>query len=118
MEFLKKFFGKPEKKSPDDSEQAVIVYLKGSGLPSEVYDRYDLSTIEDKLSEVLESENLGDVDGNEVGPEGATIYMYGADADRLFGGVEAILREYPLCAGARVVIRNGPPGAVQKEVIL
>ncbi len=99
-------------------EQAVLVYLRGCGLPERVYEECDLATLEDKLIEVIERAELGEFDGNEVGVGGATLFMYGADAEKLFAGVEAVLRSYPLCRGARVVIRYGGPGSQQREVQL
>ena len=53
-----------------------------------------------------------------LGPTETTLFMYGPDAERLFAGVEATLRAYPLCRGARVVIRRGGPGAATREVRL
>jgi hypothetical protein len=99
-------------------EQAVLVYLDSTGLPERVYEECDLATIEDQLSEIIERDQLGEFDGNEVGPAGATLFMYGPDAERLFAAVEATLRAYPLCQNARVVVRRGAPGSSQREVTL
>jgi hypothetical protein len=98
------------------SEQAVLVYLDGVVLRSRTYD--DLYTLEDQLIAVIEREALGEFDGNEIGEEGAVIFMYGPDAERLYAGVEATLRSCPLCEGARVVVRFGGPGASQRELAL
>ena len=97
-------------------EEAVLVHLDMAGLPMEVYEAHDLATLEDRLIEAIEGEGLGEFDGNEVGQGQATLFMYGPDAERLFAGVETILREYPLCRGARVEIRRGSPGAPAREV--
>ena len=104
--------------APEPPQQAVLVYLDGTGLPEHVYEECGLATIEDMLIEVIDREELGEFDGNEVGPDTVTLFMYGPDAERLFGGIEATLREYPLCQRARVVIRQGAPGAPQREVTL
>jgi hypothetical protein len=96
----------------------VIVHLDCTGLPEHVYQQYDLATIEDRLIKVIKRDQLGELDGNEVGPDEATLYMYGPDAERLFAGIESTLREYPLCQGARVEIRRGAPGAPLREVRL
>lgn len=105
----------PAQRSP---QQAVLVHLDGTGLPEHVYQDCDLATIEDRLIEVIERERLGEFDGNEMGATEATLYMYGPDAERLFAGIESTLRAYPLCQGARVVIRRGAPGAEQREIRL
>ena len=119
MSIFKRIFGKKSLDRPSAGpEQAVLVHLDGSGLPDHIYDEYDLSTIEDRLIDVIEREGLGEFDGNEVGPGETTLYMYGPDAERLFAGIEQTMRTYPLCQGARVEIRRGGPGAEQREVRL
>lgn len=119
MSIFGNLFGKKAAHSAQiPPEQAVIVYLDGTDLPAEVYQNCDLATIEDRLTEVIERDGLGEFDGNEVGPTEAILFMYGPDAERLFSGVEQTLRDYPLCKGARVLIRRGKPGAEQREIIL
>jgi len=107
-----------QKKKPVAPEQAVIVRLRGSSLPDEVYEKYDISTLEDQLREAIEKKKLGEFDGNEFGPQETVLYMYGPDAEQLFAGVESVLRAYPLCKEGVAVIRRGPPGAPQREVNL
>lgn len=120
MSFFKRLFGKPSAapKLRSSENQAVMVYLKATGLPESVYRECDLSTIEDRLSEVIQREGLGQFDGNEVGRDEVTLFMHGHSAERLYAGIEPTLREHPLCAGARVVIRLGGPGATERIVKL
>jgi hypothetical protein len=99
-------------------EQAVLVHLNGTDLPQSVYDNNDVITLEDKLTASLDSTGIGELDGNEVSQTGAVIYLYGSDAERLFTKIEPVLRSYPLCHKARVVIRQGKPGSTQREVNL
>ena len=40
-------------------------------------------------------------------PKDTTLFLYGADAEALFRAVEPVLRDYPLCQGARLTIRQG-----------
>ena len=117
MGIFQRLFGGASAKAAAPS-QAVLVHLDGQGLPDEVYEEYDLATIEDQLRAVIDAGGLGEFDGNDVGEEGATLYMYGPDAERLFVAIEATLRAYPLCKNARVVIRAGEPGAPEREVRL
>jgi len=100
------------------NKQAVLVHVDGLNLSKEIYDEYDLATLEDQLIEMIESKSLGEFDGNEFGPDGAVLYMYTPSAENLFSNIEPILRAYPLCQNARVVIRQGGPGAQQREVLL
>lgn len=105
------------KGGPSD-EEAVLVHLDGKTLPEEIYAEFDLATLEDQLEAAIAERQVGDFDGNEIGPDEATLFMYGPHADRLFVAVEQILREYPLCRNARVTIRAGGPGAPEREVRL
>ena len=126
MSLLKRLFGanssdanasddKPPRAEP---QQAVLVHLCGTGLPDDVYESCDLATIEDRLTEVIAQQELGEFDGNEVGPTESTLFMYGPNAERLFAAIEPVLRAYPLCQRARVEIRRGGPGAPTREVRL
>jgi hypothetical protein len=102
----------------EPEQQAVLVYLDGSSLPDSVYEQFDLATLEDELIRVIKERALGEYDGNEFGPAGVTLYMYGPDANVLFGAVEKVLRGSPLCQNARVILRSGKPGAPTTEITL
>jgi hypothetical protein len=102
----------------EPAEQAVLVYLDGASLPDSVYERFDLTTLEDQLTAVIKQKHLGEYDGNEFGPTGTKLFMYGPDAKALFSEIENILRAYPLCQNSRVVVRLGGPGAPTSEVTL
>jgi hypothetical protein len=118
MSILERLFGTNRKRSPRDGEdqQAVLVHLDGTGLPDETYERFDLATLEDRLLEVMSRRRLGEIDGHEIGPSETIVFLYGPDAERLYAGIEPVLRTYPLCANARVVIRSGGAGAPEREV--
>lgn len=99
-------------------DQAVIVHLDGIGLPPEIYEKCDVSTLEDQLIEIIDAGRLGEFDGNEFGPEEVTLFMYGPDAERLYAAIAETLLAYPLCRGAKVEIRYGAPGARTRVVTL
>lgn len=102
----------------DSSDQAVLVYLDGVGLPDEVYEKYDLEGLETQLVAAVEQAGVGLYDGNEFGPEEVILFLYGSDAEAIFRVIEPVLRGYPLSAGARVEIRPGGPDAVAREIQL
>ncbi len=104
--------------NPAPAEEAVIVYLDAQGLADEVYEKYDLATLEDQLEEAIAAAQVGEFDGNEFGPGEVTLYMYGPDSEQLFNAVEAPLLAYPLCAGAKVVVRRGGPGSPERTIML
>ena len=118
MSILERLFGAKRAKSEGEAppQEAVLVHLDGTGLPEEVYEQHDLATLEDRLIEVISQRGLGELDGHEIGPSETVVFLYGPDAERLFSGVEPILRAYPLCRNARVVIRSGGPGAPERVV--
>jgi hypothetical protein len=94
------------------SEHAVLVNLPGDqpGL--------DLDTIEDPLIAAIEASGIGEFDGNAIGPDGAVLYMYGADADLLFDVVGPVLDGMDLPPGSYALNRYGPPGAHETRVNL
>ena len=102
----------------EQKEEAVFIYLDGVSLSDDVYRRYDLASLEDKLIEAVERKDLGEFDGNEIGGGTAKLFLYGPDAEKLFAAIEPVLRTYPLSLNARVVIRRGGPGAEDREVRL
>src|SRR5688572_12586556 len=125
MSFFRRLFGKDHAASspvrdhpPGGPQQAVLIHLDGVGLPDHVYKECDLATLEDRLAEAIAAGQIGEFDGNEVGQSETTLFMYGPNAETLFAGIEVILREYPLCRGARVEIRRGGPGAEIRELRL
>jgi len=99
-------------------QQAVIVRLTPPRRGASTEPEEDLWTLETLLTDVIERQKLGDYDGNEVGEEGATLFMYASSAEDLFRGVESTLRSSTLCKNARVQIRPGPPGTPYREVRL
>lgn len=110
--------GTAKKTAETKDEQAVLVYLDGAGLPDIVYSSCDLITLEERLAPVLAKTGAGEFDGNESGPKETCLFFYGADSEVLFNAIEPVLRGYPLCQGARVIIRKGKPGAAERELKL
>ena len=100
-----------------DSSESVVVFLDGRGLDESVYQKYDLSTLEDLLIEQIEPSGIGELDGHETGPGGTAIYLYGPNAEELFASILPVLEAYPLCRNGRVVIRRFGP-VEPREVLL
>ncbi|AQU86465.1 hypothetical protein B0W47_02240 [Komagataeibacter nataicola] len=96
--------------------QAVIITLNNNGLPPEVYEEYDLCTLEDEIEDVLG--DAGVLDGHEFGPEAAQIFLYGPDAEAIFRLIEPVVKAYPLCAKGSVEIRPGDENTESRIVQL
>ena len=86
------------------TEQAVLVYL-----PAQRTGR--LALVEEPVAAAVAASGAGEYDGHEIGPDGAVLYLYGPDADRLLEVVAPVLRRGPLPAGSYAIKRYGPPGA-------
>ncbi|HMG19521.1 MAG TPA: hypothetical protein VK573_12405 [Gemmatimonadales bacterium] len=99
------------------SQHAVVVHLSPSASAAVGHEE-DLDTLETLLRDVIDAQELGEYDGNEIGAGGAVLYMYGEDGERLFRAVEPTLRASRLCSNARVLIRPGPPGTPSREIRL
>ncbi len=93
-------------KPAGDTAGEVLIELDGLHLPESVYRDCDVATLENRIEEILSADEQGELDGHETGPENTTLFLYGADAEALFRAVEPVLRDYPLCRGARVTIRQ------------
>jgi hypothetical protein len=103
---------------PFGASQGVAVYLDGVSLPQEVYDTSDINELADQLTEALAEHHAGEIRGSWAGPQETAIYLYGQDAERLYATIEPVLRGYPLCQNARVVLRWGNPKLGQREIRL
>ena len=102
-------------KPPGDAPGEGLIELDGLHLPESVYRDCDVATLENRLEAVLEVGEQGELDGHETGPENTTLFLYGTDAEALFRALEPVLRDYPLCQGARVTIRQGDQ---ERQVVL
>lgn len=90
-----------------ETTASVIVVLDGVGLPDEIYAKFDLGTLENRLERRLEDSGDGEFDGNEFGPETTLLFFYGRDAQKIFDVIAPVLRDYPLCRGARIKLQQG-----------
>ena len=95
------------------ADHAVLVHV--TSLPD---NNAGLDKLEDPLIEAIEAAGVGEFDGNDIGAEGAVLYMYGPDADRLWEAVEQIVRAAGLGSGSYAVKRYGEPGAAEVRIDL
>jgi hypothetical protein len=112
MSFLNVF----KKVEPKKMQEQLLVYLRGNGLSSEVYETCDTSTLDDLFSKALGDE--GYVDGDETRETETIMFLQGFDAEKMFELVEPVLRSYPLCEGARIAIYPDPMKPPKREFTL
>jgi hypothetical protein len=95
------------------AEEAVLVHITALA-PADS----GLDEVEDPLIEAIEAAGVGEFDGNEIGPDGAVLYLYGPSADRLWDAVAPVLAAAGLGAGSYAVKRYGEPGAAEVRIDL
>ena len=93
--------------------QAVLIDFDINGVIDPVS---EIDALETALNRALGSS--GESDGHELGGGEGTIFLYGADAEMMFTRIEGVLKNNPLCANARVIVRKGEPGSLQREILL
>jgi hypothetical protein len=96
-----------------DADQAVLIWITSLADPDS-----GLDLIEDSIIEAIETAGVGEFDGNEIGADGAMLFMYGPDADALWDAVDSAVSRSALGPGSRAVKRYGPPGAREVRVDL
>jgi hypothetical protein len=111
-----KIFRRMAGEEQEPSDQALLIHLNGTDLEDSVYEQYDLDGLEKAITAALG--RTGEWDGTETGPAETTVFLYGRDAEQMFAKIESVIRDHPLCKQARIVVRKGGPGAVQREVQL
>ncbi|GLH75432.1 hypothetical protein SSBR45G_03400 [Bradyrhizobium sp. SSBR45G] len=103
-------------------EQAVIAYIplrKGSFVSE--HECAEIADLTAKLQQAIDHHGVGEFDGDEFGGGRCVLFMYGRDADQLFGVVAPILKAVPLTRGGFVIKRYGEakdPDAVEVRVDL
>lgn len=96
---------------PLPAEHAVIVHLKLSDSTFGASDERDsIHELTARMEQRIADAGYGEFDGDEFGGGECTLYMYGADADRLFAAVERELRASPHARGGFVIKRYGAAG--------
>jgi hypothetical protein len=109
MGFLSRLFGgkpKEEVNSADEHLVQVRIPLHGGEMgDSEEFE--DFTAIEDLLGEKADRAGVGYLDGNEVGGNEFTIWLYGPQAMPLAEVVRNALSDQKLPAGTTIYLRYG-----------
>jgi hypothetical protein len=103
-------------------EQAVIAHFSLTEDPfGSEHECEAIADLAAMLHPAIDDHGVGEFDGQESGGGRCIFYMYGPDADRLFGVVEPILKAAPLARGGFAIKRYGDakdPSAVEARVDL
>ena len=108
----------------DENEHALIIEIPRSSLSEPDNVVADIVSLEEDLTAALNG--LGIVDGHDfglmLGPDagggltGASVYIYGADAEEMFKAVEPVLASNAMGAESTVRLRAGKPGTEERRV--
>jgi hypothetical protein len=103
------------------AEHAVIVTYSLSGSAfGEPHERDAVRALQTRLTNAIDTADVGEFDGNEFGGGNAVLFAYGPDASRLFAVMEPELRAFS-ARPAHAVLRYGEaddPNAIEHRVDL
>lgn len=100
---------------PPPGDGAVLVEFDFGSRAEQRSGNREASKLEQRLSKLVVEEETGWLGGHAVIPEATTLFFYGSDAEALFRTLHPALLSEPICAGARVIIRQG---STHREITL
>lgn len=110
MKLFRKLFGKkektPEVSGPDDQLVRLHIPLSDGDLGTDE-ERRRWDDLENLLEKTVQSEGIGDLDGNEIGGGEYTMWLYGRDSTVLANRVKSVCRQQNLPTGCRLYVRHG-----------
>lgn len=87
----------------------MLVDLRLSGEFGSDAEWQRVNELEDELIAALEASGAGELDGNEFGGGGVTLFAYGPDADALFAAMHDLIVEFGPSQGSSATLRYGSP---------
>jgi hypothetical protein len=98
--------------------ERLTLWLDGVSLPDDVYERFSIDDLADQIEAALAFDPTAEIRGSWQGPRETSIYIHGANAEGLFKALEPVLLASPACQNARVIVRDGNPLLLPREVRL
>lgn len=98
--------------------ERLTVWLDGVTLPDDVYERFSTDDLADRIRAAMAFDTTAEIRGSWQGPRETSLYIHGADAEKLYLAIEPVLLESPACQNARVIVRDGNPAFNLREVRL
>jgi hypothetical protein len=95
-------------------DQAVIIQIPITGNADITCAIQEFQT---RTETLLSGGTFGILDGDEHGPGLWIVYYYGVDAEQLYQLIQPCIQAL-LPKGTKVRIRQGPPGASERTVVL
>ena len=88
-------------RSPIGSFEGLAIYLSGTELPDEVYEKCDVNVVVESIEDILDDNGL--MLSHMDGAQDTALYFYGFSFEEMKEAITPFLNEYPLCKGCRVV---------------
>lgn len=86
---------------PFGKAEGLAIYLNGTDLPKEVYEKSDVNVVYDTVEKLLG--DRGAIQGYWQGPTETALYLYGDSAQEMREAIAGFLASYPLCQRARII---------------
>lgn len=100
------------------SDQAVLVHLKlSSGKFGEDEERERIEELSNRLNDLVQKADVGELDGDEYGNGECVLFFYGGNADKLYSAMEPTLLLSPLSKGGFAVKQYGENSRSKKAKI-
>jgi hypothetical protein len=85
---------------PVGSLEGLALYLNGTKLPDEVYEKCDINYVIEEINSLLNTS--GHIYSYWRGHNDTALYFYGVSFDEMLAKMGNFLANYPLCEGCRV----------------
>lgn len=82
--------------------EGMAIYLNGTDLPDEVYEKCDVNELYEEINRLLG--DRGEIQGHWQGPTETALYLYGYSVDEMKSLIGDYIASYPLCQKARVEV--------------
>lgn len=111
MGLFSKIFGK----APTKNDHLVTVHIK---LSPGAMQFNDIEPLVLRLKQVMGEAGTGMFQGTDRDQAELRIYLYGANADRLFSSINPVLDQEGMPPGSFAMLRYGPAGSPERRCIL
>jgi hypothetical protein len=79
--------------------EGVAIYMNGTDLPDDVYQKHDINEVYDEINRLLGE--CGDIAGYWEGPTETALYLYGYSVEEIHRLIADYMASHPLCQRAR-----------------
>lgn len=100
---------------PFGTAECTTLFIDGVGLPAAVYTSSDINDLAAQIEARLDGGALGAFRGSWAGETETAITIIGPSAAAIADAIMPVLRAFPLCQNARLVVRDRHPAGPLRE---